>query len=132
MQHNANAYTTKSFGLTILKAFFIFILIISFSQSAFCSQNHIEKKRKETHAKVLRFKRLETIETNKLYKNQQRLENAQKNLNIYASKKLISLPLISSPQVLESHNEVSQIPALPKPVQREHCCRVLPAENQGM
>ena len=64
----------------LLKAFFIFILIISFSQEALCSQNHIEKKRRETHAKVVRLKRLESIETNKLYKNQQRLENATKNL----------------------------------------------------
>ncbi len=66
---------------SFIKAVFIVILLFSFSSNAFCSQNHIEKKRKETHAKVLRLKRLETIETNKLYKNQQKLENAQKNLN---------------------------------------------------
>ena len=65
----------------ILKAILIFIFIFSFAQNAFCAQNHIEKKRKETHAKVVRLKRLETIETNKLYKNQQRLENATKTLN---------------------------------------------------
>lgn len=64
----------------IIKAFFILILIISFAPSAICSQSHIEKKRKETHAKVVRLKKLETIETNKLYKNQQRLENASKTL----------------------------------------------------
>lgn len=64
-----------------IKAIFIFILLFSFSSNAFCSQNHIEKKRRETHAKVLRLKRLESIETNKLYKNQQKLENAQKNLS---------------------------------------------------
>lgn len=74
------AQTKMSLILKIIKAFFILILLISFAPSAICSQNHIEKKRKETHAKVIRLKRLETIETNKLYKNQQRLENAQKTL----------------------------------------------------
>ena len=63
-----------------IKAIFIIILLIYFAPSALCNQSHIEKKRKETHAKVVRLKRLETIETNKLYRNQQRLENAQKNL----------------------------------------------------
>lgn len=81
MPHIANAFTYKSLGLKVLKALLIFILIFSFSQSAFCSQNQIEKKRKEAHAKVIRLKRLESIETNKLYKNQQRLENANKSLN---------------------------------------------------
>ena len=70
-----------SFTFKVIKAFFIIFLLISFTPAAICSQSHIEKKRKETHAKVLRFKRLETIETNKLYKNQQRLENAQKSLS---------------------------------------------------
>lgn len=81
MSHIVNAFTYKSLGLRVLKALLIFILIFSFSQSAFCSQNHIEKKRKEAHAKVINLKRLESIETNKLYKNQQRLENANKSLN---------------------------------------------------
>lgn len=81
MPHTASVFTYKSFGINIIKAFFIFVLIFSFSQEAFCTQNHIEKKRKETHAKVLRLKRLESIETNKLYRNQQKLENATKNLN---------------------------------------------------
>ncbi len=80
MPHNASVFTYKSFVKSIFKAFFIFILIFSFSQETFCTQNHIEKKRKETHAKVLRLKRLESIETNKLYRNQQKLENATKNL----------------------------------------------------
>ena len=81
MSHIVNAFTYKSLGLRVLKALLIFILIFSFSQSAFCSQNHIEKKRKEAHAKVINLKRLESIETNKLHKNQQRLENATKSLN---------------------------------------------------
>lgn len=80
MSHKAHSLINKSFILQALKALIIFVIIFSFSQSAFCSQNHIEKKRKETHAKVVRLKKLETIETNKLYKNQQRLENAQKKL----------------------------------------------------
>lgn len=80
MSHKAHSFINKSFLLHALKALIIFVIIFSFSQSAYCSQNHIEKKRKETHAKVVRLKRLETIETNKLYKNQQRLENAQKKL----------------------------------------------------
>ena len=84
MQHNLYAYIQKVQKPVIkhfLTVFAIITLILSFSQSAFSSQNHIEKKRKETHAKVVRLKRLETIETNKLYKNQQRLETATKNLN---------------------------------------------------
>ena len=81
MSHIVNAFTYKSLGLRVLKALLIFTLIFSFSQSAFCSQNHIEKKRKEAHANVIKLKRLESIETNKLYKNQQRLENANKSLN---------------------------------------------------
>ncbi len=84
MPHTQYAYKAKSRGFyiqNILRAFFIFILIFAFAQNAFCAQSHIEKKRKETHAKVVRLKRLESIETNKLYKNQQRLENATKNLN---------------------------------------------------
>lgn len=84
MPHKIYAIKQKSCNqgvINFLKAFFIFILIISFAPSGICSQNHIEKKRKETHAKVVRLKRLETIETNKLYKNQQRLENATKTLN---------------------------------------------------
>lgn len=64
-----------------IKVFLILVLIISFAPCGLCTQNHIEKKRKETHAKVIRLKRLETIETNKLYKNQRRLENANKSLN---------------------------------------------------
>ena len=75
LEHKKMSLTFK-----ILKAFFIIFLLISFAPEAICSQSHIEKKRKETHAKVLRFKKLESIETNKLYKNQQRLEHAQKSL----------------------------------------------------
>ena len=80
MSHKAHSSINKSFIVTALKAFLIFTIIFSFVPEALCSQSHIEKKRKETHAKVVRLKRLESIETNKLYKNQQRLENATKKL----------------------------------------------------
>ena len=80
MSHKAHSIINKSFIVTALKAFLIFTIIFSFVPEALCSQSHIEKKRKETHAKVVRLKRLESIETNKLYKNQQRLENATKKL----------------------------------------------------
>lgn len=71
-----------SFGAvsTVLKTLLIFVLIISFANEAVSSPTQLEKRRRETHAKVVRLKRLETLETNKLYKNQQRLENAQKSL----------------------------------------------------
>ena len=65
MPHTQYAYKAKSRGFyiqNILRAFFIFILIFAFAQNAFCAQSHIEKKRKETHAKVVRLKRLESIE----------------------------------------------------------------------
>ena len=80
MSHKAHSIIKKGFALNIVKAFLIFIIVFSFVPEAFCNQNHIEKKRKETHAKVVKLKRLESIETNKLYKNQQRLENATKKL----------------------------------------------------
>lgn len=80
MSHKAHSLIDKSFLLRAFKVLIIFVMMFSFSLCAFCSQNHIEKKRKETHAKVVRLKKLETIETSKLYKNQRRLENAQKQL----------------------------------------------------
>lgn len=42
--------------------------------------NDIETKKKQTRAKINHLKWLESIETNKLYKNQQKLENANNNL----------------------------------------------------
>ena len=77
----ANMADIKVFSvLGVVKTFIIFILLISFAPAAFCNHAQIEKKRQETHAKVIRLKRLETIETNKLYRNQQKLESAQKSL----------------------------------------------------
>lgn len=80
MQHIANAYTYKSFAFKAIKAFLIFLLIFCFSQETF-AEHQIEIKRKEAHANVVKLKRLETIETNKLYRNQQKLESATKSLN---------------------------------------------------
>ena len=71
-----------------LKAFFIIFILFAFSLSANCTQNHIEKKRRETHAKVVRLRWLESLETNKLYKNQRKLEQASQNLE--ANKKQYS------------------------------------------
>ena len=81
MQYIALKYTYKSFFAKIMRAFIIFVLVFCFSQEAFCQQNQIEMKRKEAHANVVKFQRLETLETNKLYKNQKRLENATKSLD---------------------------------------------------
>lgn len=65
-----------------LKALFIVFIFFAFSLSANCTQNHIEKKRRETHAKVVKLKWLESLETNKLYKNQRKLEQASQNLEV--------------------------------------------------
>lgn len=43
--------------------------------------NDIETKKKQTREKINRLKWLESVETNKLYKNQQKLESANNNLN---------------------------------------------------
>lgn len=49
--------------------------------------NDIESQKRQTRAKINRLKMLESLETNKLYKNQQKLENA--NTNLTNSKKQI-------------------------------------------
>lgn len=70
------------------KAFLIAAIIFSFCANTVFAVNHIEKKRKETHAKVVKLKILESMETNKLYKNQRKLERASKSLE--ANKKQFS------------------------------------------
>ena len=67
-------------AFAVVKTFLIFVILVSFVQVGYCNQAQIEKKRQDAHAKVIRLKRLETIETNKLYRNQQKLETAQKSL----------------------------------------------------
>ncbi len=50
--------------------------VVSYASNA----KSLEAKKKETRAKINRLKWLENIETGKLYKNQQKLENAKTNL----------------------------------------------------
>jgi len=47
-----------------------------------CSATDIEAKKKETRAKINHLRWLENVETNKLYKNQQKLEKAANSLSI--------------------------------------------------
>ncbi len=69
------------------KILIIFFAIAIFSSSilspvaAAPSRNHIEKKRKETQAKIHRLKVLESLESNKMYKNQRKLEKNQQELS---------------------------------------------------
>ena len=63
-----------------IKAAFILLIIFAFGANSVLATNHIEKKRKETHAKVVKFKMLESMETNKLYKNQRKLERSEQSL----------------------------------------------------
>ncbi len=71
----------------ILKKLFIVflsVLLVSVWSApiASCNQLHtIQKKQKVTHEKIKRLKLLEHLEKNKLYKNQQRLENASVSLH---------------------------------------------------
>ena len=48
--------------------------------ASFAAGSDIEKKQKEIKAKINRVRWLENLETNKLYKNQQKLENATSTL----------------------------------------------------
>ena len=60
----------------------VFLILCIFATSFFsvASAQTIEQKHRETKAKINKLKMLENLETNKLYKNQQRLENASKDL----------------------------------------------------
>ncbi|MDD3236932.1 MAG: peptidoglycan DD-metalloendopeptidase family protein [Candidatus Gastranaerophilales bacterium] len=74
----------KKFFTSMLLAIF---LASSIGLEAFANttRNHIEKKRKETRAKIIKLKKLESAETNKLYRNQLKLEQNQKNLSVSKS-----------------------------------------------
>ena len=68
-----------------IKKIVTFLIFLSFILSGLgisstCSANTVDAKKKQTQEKINRLKWLENIETNKLYKNQQKLENAQNNL----------------------------------------------------
>lgn len=69
------------------KALSIFILIL-FTVTLGCNcsvfattQHDIAAKQKKTHEKIQRLRWLENVESNKLYKNQQKLETAESNLS---------------------------------------------------
>lgn len=73
--------TIVKYLLIIFAAFFVFGL--QYVPAAFATNtqaHHIEAKHRETKAKIRRLKLLENMETNKLYKNQQRLETTTKDL----------------------------------------------------
>ena len=62
-------------------SFLIFILMISTTLCQSCYANsNIEAQKRATREKINRLKWLESLETNKLYKNQQRLESATNDL----------------------------------------------------
>ena len=53
--------------------------VLGYCNSSYASSD-VEKKQKEIRAKINRVQWLENVETNKLYKNQQKLESATTNL----------------------------------------------------
>lgn len=71
----------------VLKKLFIVVLSVLMvsvwqAPSASCNQLHnIQHKQKVTHEKIKKLKLLEHLEKNKLYKNQQKLENASASLH---------------------------------------------------
>ncbi|OLA93824.1 MAG: hypothetical protein BHW64_05955 [Candidatus Melainabacteria bacterium LEY3_CP_29_8] len=70
----------KNVGIKIIcLLLFLIITGLQFSANA-TSYNQVVKKHKETKAKIRTLKFLESRETNKLYKNQLKLEKTQKNL----------------------------------------------------
>ena len=66
--------------------FLVFLLNTFACLTSFASED-IEAQKRRTREKINRLKWLESVETNKLYKNQQRLESATTNLK--TSKKQI-------------------------------------------
>ena len=67
----------------IKKLFIVFIALLIGNISLFADANQlktIQHKQRVTHEKIKRLKVLEHLEKNKLYKNQQRLEQASNNL----------------------------------------------------
>lgn len=60
---------------------FLAILVNTFGCLACSAAADIETQKRQTREKINRLKWLESVETNKLYKNQQKLENANTNLS---------------------------------------------------
>ena len=60
----------------------IFLIVFGTIGCQICSaETDLEAKKRETREQINRLKWLESVETNKLYKNQQKLENANNNLS---------------------------------------------------
>lgn len=74
----------------ILKCLIFFVLMLGFlSNSAVFASNDIATRQKETREKINRLRFLENLETNKLYKNQQKLETATNDLT-YSKTRIIT------------------------------------------
>lgn len=71
-----NSRKLKNIFIAILAMFICFVAIAP--QSAFA--NNIEQKKQETREKIRKIQVLEGLERNKLYKNQQKLENTHSTL----------------------------------------------------
>ncbi len=68
-------------GKKVLGILVLFALILNtFACCATFAASDLETKKKQTRAKINHLKWLESVETNKLYKNQQKLENATTSL----------------------------------------------------
>lgn len=59
---------------------FLGLLLNTFACCSSFATQDLETKKKQTRAKINHLKWLESLETNKLYKNQQKLENATNSL----------------------------------------------------
>lgn len=70
----------SSFNKKILNIFLLITVLFFYSSPAAMSVSHLEKKRIETRAKIKRLKILESQETNKLYRNQLKLEKSEQAL----------------------------------------------------
>lgn len=73
----------KNKFITTIFVFILLVTIVGFFVPAYSAQaTHadIQKKQKQTHAKIIHLKFLENLETNKLYKNQQKLEATSSDL----------------------------------------------------
>lgn len=71
-------------GRYIIKSIFVSLLVTSLFVALPCFASHtaasLQVKRKQTHEKIIHLKWLENLETNKLYKNQQKLEATSTDL----------------------------------------------------
>ena len=65
---------------------FIVLLLNTTGYLTVSAETDLERQKKETREKINRLKWLEAVETNKLYKNQQKLESANTNLSKSKSK----------------------------------------------